>query len=82
MLWLDEAACGNLPLEQLNMFFVEAGHAIAATTIAMCRRCPVRSECLEHAYGNDIASGYFGGASPGQRRLLSPTGAAAVIAAR
>jgi WhiB family transcriptional regulator, redox-sensing transcriptional regulator len=81
MPWLDDAACGALPLEQLNVFFVEAGRTIAASTIAMCRRCPVRQQCLDHAYSNDIASGYFGGVSPGQRRLLSHAAASAAIAA-
>jgi WhiB family redox-sensing transcriptional regulator len=81
MPWLDDAACGNLSLDQLNVFFVEAGRTIAASTMAMCRRCPVRQQCLDHAYTNEIASGYFGGMSPGQRRLLSHADATAAIAA-
>lgn len=71
MPWLDDAACGNLPLEQLNMFFVEAGRTIASSTIALCQQCPVRQDCLDHAYRNDILSGYFGGVSPGRRRTVS-----------
>lgn len=69
--WLDEAACGNLQLDQLPLFFVEAGRTIAAETKALCRRCPVRRECLDHAYAHQIASGYFGGISPGRRRALT-----------
>lgn len=71
MPWLDDAACGGLPLEQLNMFFVEAGRTIASSTVALCQKCVVRKECLDHAYRNDILSGYFGGVSPGRRRVLS-----------
>lgn len=71
MPWLDQAACGNLPLDQLNMFFVEAGRTIASSTITLCQRCPVRTECLDHAYRNEILSGYFGGISPGQRRTMT-----------
>ena len=79
MPWLDEAACGNLPLDQLNMFFVEAGRTIASSTITLCQRCPVRTECLDHAYRNEILSGYFGGISPGQRRTMSHEQARASI---
>lgn len=69
--WLDDAACGELELDQLPLFFVEAGRTIAAETVALCRRCPVRRECLDHAYTHQISSGYFGGVSPGRRRTLS-----------
>ena len=69
--WLDDAACGNLELDQLPLFFVEAGRTIAAETTALCRRCPVRRDCLAHAYEHQIPSGYFGGISPGRRRTLT-----------
>lgn len=81
MPWLDQAACGQLPLDQLNMFFVEAGRTIASSTIAMCQRCPARVDCLDHAYRNEILSGYFGGISPGQRRTMSHDEARAGIGA-
>jgi len=80
MPWLDDAACGSLPLDQLNIFFVEAGRTIAASTVALCAKCPVRSECLEHAYTHEIFSGYFGGVSPGRRRVMSLAEAQAEIA--
>ena len=79
MPWLDRAACGDLPLDQLNIFFVEAGRTIASSTVAMCAKCPVRRECLNHAYKHDIVSGYFGGVSPGRRRILSHSEALAEI---
>ena len=69
--WLDDAACSNLELAQLSLFFVEAGRTIAPETKALCRQCPVRRECLDHAYVHEITSGYFGGVSPGRRRALS-----------
>jgi hypothetical protein len=79
MPWLDDAACGHLPLEQLNMFFVEAGRTISANTVALCATCPVRRDCLDHAYKHEIFSGYFGGVSPGRRRILSHAEALAEI---
>jgi hypothetical protein len=39
----------------------------------------VRTECLDHAYRNEILSGYFGGISPGQRRTMTHAEARAAI---
>lgn len=65
--WLDEAACADL---SINDFFVEAGRGINEQALAVCRECPVRRECLEHAYDREIYGGYFGGVSPGRRRKM------------
>ncbi len=69
-LWLDDAACKDLPVES---FFVQAGHVIDEEVLNVCRECPVRKECLTHAYDTklNITGGYFGGMSPGQRRVMS-----------
>lgn len=69
--WLGRAACGSLGLDQLNMFFVDAGRTLSPEAAALCRTCPVRRECLGHAYANEIAGGYYGGVSPSRRRSLS-----------
>jgi hypothetical protein len=68
--WLDDAACANLPIES---FFVQAGHVIDEEVLNVCRGCPVRRECLQHAYNPqlNITGGYFAGMSPGQRRDMS-----------
>lgn len=68
--WLEEALCRDLPTEA---FFVRAGHTIEDQVIDLCRRCPVRTDCLRHSYRPElgITSGYFGGVSPGQRRQMS-----------
>lgn len=68
MSWLLRAACGELPLEDLGLFFVEAGKTISPAAVALCRSCEVRAECLDHAYRTQISNGYFGGMSPGKRR--------------
>ncbi len=77
--WLTRAACGDLELDQLDLFFVEAGRTIASSTVALCQKCPVRRECLDHAYQHEIVSGYFGGMSPGRRRVLTHDAAVAEI---
>ncbi len=66
--WIARAACGDLELDQLDMFFVEAGRSLSKEAVALCEGCPVRSECLEHATARDITGGYFGGISPSKRR--------------
>jgi hypothetical protein len=63
--WLNDANCKDL---DINDFFVEAGHVIEDATLNTCRSCPVRRECIIHAYSRDSRGGYFGGLSPGQRR--------------
>jgi hypothetical protein len=67
--WLDDAACAE---KNINDFFVEAGHVISEEVLEVCRRCPVRRQCLEVAYDQrfNITGGYFGGLSPGQRREM------------
>lgn len=77
--WLEFAACGEFDVDQLDLFFVDAGRTIAASTVSLCKSCPVRRDCLDHAYEHEIVSGYFGGVSPGRRRVLSHTEAVAEI---
>jgi hypothetical protein len=66
--WLNSSACAELTI---GHFFVEAGHAISEDVLNVCRGCPVRLHCLDHAYEMSITGGYFGGMSPGQRRTMS-----------
>lgn len=66
--WLDEAACAELDIRD---FFVEAGHVIEDRVLNTCRSCPVRRECVTHAYEREVTGGYFGGMSPGQRRDMT-----------
>jgi WhiB family redox-sensing transcriptional regulator len=68
LLWLNRIACADMDIDD---YFVEAGHAITSTAASICRGCPVRLECLRHAYDMQVAGGYFGGLSPGQRREYS-----------
>jgi hypothetical protein len=75
--WLANASCADLSITD---FFVEAGHAIDPSVLNVCRRCPVRVCCLEHAYDMQISGGYFGGMSPGQRRTLDLDQARAFVA--
>lgn len=70
----------------LTDFFTGPGCAAKTKVIKVCNSCPVRRECLVHAYThgvNDrgIDSGYFGGLSAGQRKKLTLDEALASIVA-
>jgi WhiB family redox-sensing transcriptional regulator len=74
--WLREASCATM---EIGDFFVEAGHTISQDVLNVCRACPVRLQCVEHSYASQIAGGYFGGISPGQRRQMTIEDAKAFI---
>lgn len=77
--WLDDAACrfmitddtGNVDKDSIKKFFVAAGHVITVPQKQMCTACPVRRECLIHAFigsdGKSVTAGYLAGFSSGQR---------------
>jgi WhiB family redox-sensing transcriptional regulator len=64
--WVDEALCKDLPQ---RMFFPER-HESAEPALRICRRCPVREECLEYAMRNQIHWGIWGGTSERERRRM------------
>lgn len=68
MRWLDHIACRDCDPDD---FFVAAGHTISEMVLEMCRVCPVRKQCLQHAYDRGIDAGYLAGLSPSERRRLS-----------
>jgi hypothetical protein len=79
--WVRRAACGTLELAELDRFFVDAGRSLSSDTVKMCEGCRARVDCLDHAYANEIAGGYFGGLSPSKRKSMSHAEARAAIGA-
>ncbi len=77
--WLAAAACRHLPPEEITLFFVGAGRSLSRRARQLCAACPVRTDCLAHAYDNEIHAGYFGGISPSQRVSMSRDEALALI---
>ena len=69
--WLRDAACRELELERLDLFFVDAGRTLSKQAKAMCAGCDARVACLTYAYRHEITGGYFGGLSPAKRRELT-----------
>lgn len=64
--WQRDAACRTADVE---VFFRSPGYA-ADEAKAICRRCPVQSECLEYALEERINFGIWGGATERDRRRI------------
>lgn len=71
LVWLQRAACSALALDDLSLFFVEAGRTLSKEAAAICGSCDAQVDCLSHAYDNEIEGGYFGGLSSAKRRSLT-----------
>nr|BFD86455.1 WhiB family transcriptional regulator [Streptomyces sp. Xyl84] len=69
--WREHAACRH---EDPDLFFPigTTGPALVQTeqAKAVCRRCPVRDECLEWALDTAQTLGVWGGTSENERRAL------------
>jgi WhiB family redox-sensing transcriptional regulator len=72
--WRDHAADPDLffPIGTTGPALVQQEQAKA-----VCRRCPVREECLEWALDTGQAIGVWGGTSENERRALKRRAAAA-----
>jgi WhiB family transcriptional regulator, redox-sensing transcriptional regulator len=64
--WHRHAACRGLGTPS---FFPPGGSDPMAATL-VCRRCPVREECLEYALAEPRLKGIWGGTSERQRHRL------------
>jgi WhiB family redox-sensing transcriptional regulator len=69
--WMSEAVCAQVGTE---LFFPEQG-GNPAQAVAICRRCPVRQECLDHALELDRSiagqvTGIWGGTTAKQRQAI------------
>ncbi|MYR57120.1 WhiB family transcriptional regulator [Streptomyces sp. SID625] len=76
--WREHAACRH---EDPDLFFPigTTGPALVQTeqAKAVCRRCPVREECLRWALDTDQTIGVWGGTGEDERRALRRRRAAA-----
>jgi len=64
--WQDHALCAQ---SDPDAWFPEKGGSVEQPK-AICRRCPVRVECLEFAIEHNERFGVWGGLSERQRRPL------------
>lgn len=66
--WMDDARCvGGDP----DVFFPPPGNSEQAQEArVICRRCPVRGDCLEYALEHRIGQGIWGGKTARERRRI------------
>lgn len=64
--WMDDALCAQTDPE---LFFPHKGGPVRVAR-AVCARCPVQAECLNHALAGHERYGIFGGVTPMERRKL------------
>jgi len=64
--WMAQSVCAQTDPEA---FFPEKGGSVR-TVLAICGRCPVRTQCLDFALENNIQHGIWGGLSSLARRRL------------
>jgi WhiB family transcriptional regulator, redox-sensing transcriptional regulator len=69
--WRVDAACR---LSDANQFFPVGTTGVAVEQIqaakAVCRRCPVRTDCLQFAFETNQEAGVWGGTDEEERRRL------------
>lgn len=65
--WADRSLCASHPNPEL--WFPERGASVAEAK-AVCRVCPVQSECLDHAIRCGEKHGIWGGRSERERRRI------------
>jgi WhiB family redox-sensing transcriptional regulator len=68
--WKDDAACLN---RDPSWWDYDTGPTTAQNNkaIAICNRCPVRTECLTDAMDNKAEHGIWGGLTPLDRKYLA-----------
>jgi WhiB family redox-sensing transcriptional regulator len=64
--WFSLAACRGATTE----FFFAPATPEADYAVRICRRCPVRPECLSYAIGRPDLHGIWGGSTQAERTLL------------
>ncbi|MFI0827199.1 WhiB family transcriptional regulator [Streptomyces roseolus] len=71
--WQDDAICRDVP--DADLFFPKGSVAVPMTSEAeaakqICRMCPVRLHCLQHALTQREDWGVWGGLDEGERREM------------
>lgn len=65
--WVLAARCASADPEA---WFPRKGAPPVEAVLRVCKRCPVRDDCLEFALSNDLDYGVWGGLTAMQRRRL------------
>ena len=69
--WMSHGLCAEV---DPDLWFPETGESNREAK-ALCRRCPVRDDCLDYALAHDARFGIWGGTSErDRRRMKRPAG--------
>jgi hypothetical protein len=72
--WEERAACAHLS-SGINAYFPDDGELPPADALALCRSCPVATECLTTALAQESRDGYrfgwWGGVGPHERQQIA-----------
>lgn len=73
--WMDDAACRGLDPDLFVRVSPKGagGDTRYDEARAVCKRCNVRSDCLEYAIAGRETFGMWGGTTPKERRTISAT---------
>jgi WhiB family redox-sensing transcriptional regulator len=71
--WIENASCRTHPEPDLWYPDNPGRSTEHFRAIKICRSCPVRDKCLEHALSNDERAGIWGGYGERRRRELRRT---------
>lgn len=63
--WRDQAECLG---EDPAIFFPERNQTMATQAKGVCKRCPVKDDCLDEAISNGERFGIWGGMDQEERR--------------
>lgn len=68
--WMALALCGQG--DNPDLFFPSHINGVADARAArkVCRKCPVRAECLEYALNDSRITGVWGGTTAAERRHI------------
>lgn len=69
--WAERAACAG---EDTDLWFVDQHDGPYTEARRICKRCPVRRECLAYAVETGADSGMWGGLAPRERKHLRRVG--------
>jgi WhiB family transcriptional regulator, redox-sensing transcriptional regulator len=68
--WVADAVCVQIDPEMFHPKKGEDSNHGKAVKRVFCQRCPVKSECLEHALDDPGLSGIWGGMTENERRRM------------
>lgn len=68
--WQEHALCAGMPQDGLFFASDDQGEKALQLAVQLCRRCPVRCDCLDYALTNREEHGIWGGLTSVERKRI------------